>query len=168
MSGSSTQRRQVISLRRHLPLPFSAVVAALRADPAGVVSPAPERDEEGAEATTLTLSATVAWGVELSRTVRVHLGPLLEDDDGAVALPLWWEAAEHPSLFPTLDGGLEVRSVADGTELCLLGSYRPPLGRAGAYADAVVGHRLALVCLKGFLADTAERLAARAAVIPTK
>ena len=95
----------------------------------------------------------------LGREVRVGFGPLI-DEDGTRTLPVWWEAAEHPELFPTFDGGLELRAAPDGTELRLVGSYRPPLGAWGRFADGLAGHRVVTASLEAFLEATAQRLTA--------
>ena len=100
-------------------------------------------------------SAVLHWDVE------VHLGPLVEDDDG-VGLPLWWEAARLPALFPALDAGLEATPSPGGTELRLAGHYRPPLGGIGAYGDGLMGHRLARACLEDFLGRVSARVTSRA------
>lgn len=96
----------------------------------------------------------------VAREVRVGYGLFLEDD-GVVAVPVWWEDSEHPELFPTFDGGLELRAAAGGgTELVLAGSYRPPFGAVGRFADGVLGHRIVTASLEAFLTAAAERLSA--------
>ena len=108
------------------------------------------------------LAVDLPGGMHIAREVRIGCGPLLQEDD-AVTLPVWWEAAEHPQLFPTFDGGLGVRGVDDETELCLVGSYQPPLGPIGRFANGVAGHRVVTASLETFLTGVAERLAAAAA-----
>lgn len=98
----------------------------------------------------------------VSRPVRVGLGPTFEED-GALVVAVWWEAVEHPRLFPAFDGGFELRAAGQETELRLVGSYEPPLGMLGRFADGVVGHRLVTSSLAALLAAAAERLAAAAA-----
>ncbi|MDP1806877.1 MAG: hypothetical protein Q8K72_16990, partial [Acidimicrobiales bacterium] len=88
-------------------------------------------------------------------------GPLMEED-GAVVLPVGWEDAEHPDLFPTFDGGLELYPDGRGTALRLVGSYVPPLGLIGRFADELAGHRIVLASLSKFLADVASLLTAAA------
>lgn len=96
----------------------------------------------------------------VAREVRVGYGPFLEDE-GVVALPVWWEDSEHPELFPTFDGGLELRATDGGeTELVLVGSYQPPFGAFGRFADGVLGHRIVTASLEAFLDAAAERLSA--------
>jgi hypothetical protein len=76
---------------------------------------------------------------------------------------VWWEAAGHPYLFPTFDGALEVRHLGDETELRLVGSYQPPLGHFGYFADGLIGHPVVTASLESVLAEAAERLAAAVA-----
>ena len=152
-------RRRQIRLYRHLPLPIGEVAARLRADPASLVSDQPRHGE--------AVVATLRPGpmVPLAREVSVHLGPVLDEDDGSVSLTLWWEATQHTPLFPCLDGGLEASPAGDGTELSLVVSYRPPLGRTGAVADGILGHRLAVACLDDFLDAAAARVLAQVAAV---
>lgn len=102
--------------------------------------------------------------VHVAREVHVGFGHLLADD-GAVVLPVWWEDAEQPELFPTFDGGIELRDDHDhaGVEVRLAGSYRPPLGTLGEFVDRIVGHRIVATTLDAFVEDVVTRLTAAAA-----
>lgn len=142
MSRTAGSRRRPVAFSRRLPIPRAGVVALLDS--------APERVVEG------RLGA-VWTGALVTRPVHVGFGRLLEDED-AVVLPVWWEDAEHPHLFPTFDGGLEVRGGQKGTELSLVGSYQPPLGPVGRFADGIAGHRIVVTSLERFLDNVAERL----------
>jgi hypothetical protein len=53
-----------------------------------------------------------------------------------------------------------LRPASDGTEIRLVGSYRPPLGAWGRFADDLAGHRVVTASLETFLATTAQRLMA--------
>lgn len=81
-------------------------------------------------------------GVDVSRDVRILRGDLLLDEDAA-RLPLRWEDAERPNLFPVLEATLELVPVPAGrrptTQVGLAGRYRPPFGRLGAVADTLAG-----------------------------
>lgn len=88
------------------------------------------------------------------------------EEEGAVVLPVWWEDAEHPDLFPTFDGGLELRADGRGTALGLVGSYEPPLGLLGRFGDGLAGHRIVMASLNEFLADVAALLTAAATTHP--
>lgn len=142
---------------RHVPVPVAVAVALLQRDPHRVIG-----SQFGAPWNGRVLHADLAFelfGGEVAREVLVGIGPLIEDED-ALALPLWWQAAEHPQLFPTFDGGIELRGGEHGTELRLVGSYRPPLGVVGRFADGVVGQRVVMTSLERFLTAVAERLGA--------
>src|SRR5581483_5154215 len=142
VTGPETRRS--VAAVCHLPVAFEDVVSVLRVEGAAVVA-----DHVTADGTVIVTlrpspSAVLHWDVE------VHLGPLVDDDD-AVGVPLWWEAATLPALFPTLNAGLEATPTPAGTELRLVGHYLLPLGRIGAYGDGLRGHRLAIACLDDFL-----------------
>ena len=63
-------------------------------------------------------------------------------------------------MFPTFDGGIELRPNGDdATELGLLGSQEPPLGAVGRFADGLAGHRVVIASLEALLDDIAARLA---------
>lgn len=157
---SPRRHRRAVAVSRSVPLPVDVAVALLGSDPGLIVGadlPPPWTGDE----TLGDVGVGLPGGHHVSRTVRIGVGPMLEDDD-AMALPIWWEDAEHPDLFPTFDGGMEMRAEGEGTELRLVGSYQPPLGTLGRFADSLVGHRVALASLESFLAATSDRLIALA------
>jgi hypothetical protein len=96
-------------------------------------------------------------GIHFDRIAAVGFAPVVEEDDGRRILPLWWEAADQPWLFPTFEGGLEVRPDDGGAELRLEGRYRPPLGAAGGLVNRAVLNRAATASLETLL----ERVAAQ-------
>ena len=100
-------------------------------------------------------------GVDLSRDARVVLGDM-EVAAHAVRIPLHWEDARRPGLFPVLTATLEIVPVASGrhrtTQLGLLGRYEPPFGRLGALADSLAGSRLVFESVERFLDNLVERL----------
>ena len=156
MAIATATNRRSVDLVRRLPLPVETAVMILETVPGRVIGSelgVPWTDSEGAA----NLAVEVLGGRRIARSVRVGIGPLLDDDD-ARALPLWWQDAEHPQLFPTFDGGLELRGDGHGTELRLVGSYRPPLGIVGRFADGIVGHRVVMASLETFLNGVAQRL----------
>ncbi len=154
-------RRRTIEMVRRVPIALDAAVEVLRNAPDRLIGSrfaAPWASARGLR----LLAVALPGGIHIARDVRIGCGPLLEEDD-AFALPVWWEAAEHPQLFPTFDGGLEVRGIDEETELRLVGSYQPPLGPIGRFANGVAGHRVVTASLETFLTGAAERLAAAAA-----
>jgi hypothetical protein len=98
------------------------------------------------------------WG--LSRLVRVHsLKPIRRDGETTVALR--WEATGVTGdLFPVLDAQLTL--APDGEQrsrLELVGSYRPPLGPAGAALDRAIMGRVAEATIRTLLERAAAVLA---------
>jgi hypothetical protein len=99
-------------------------------------------------------------GGAITRRVRAEVGPLISEPN-SLRIPLRWKAAEHPNLFPFMDGELQISDSGHDIELCLVGEYRAPLGAIGAAADVVAGHRVAEKSLRGFLTEVANRLQAK-------
>ena len=97
----------------------------------------------------------------LSKLVRVRaLDPVRHGDTTTVSLR--WEATGVASeLFPVLDADLVLTREGDDdlTRLALVGTYRPPFGRAGAAVDTVVMGRVASATIRSLL----ERIAAAVA-----
>jgi hypothetical protein len=88
----------------------------------------------------------------LSKLVRVQFGELVIRDDSA-QLPLRWHATGPGSgLFPALDADIRLTAMGeDATMLSLAGSYRAPLGNAGAALDRAVLQRVATATIQAFL-----------------
>jgi hypothetical protein len=161
MALNLTVRRRPIELVRPVPVTVDAAVDVLRHGADRLVASdlaAPWAASAGLS----TLAVDLPGGVHLTREVRIGFGPSVEDD-GSFAVPVWWEAEEHPHLFPTFDGALEVRRGSNGTQLCLVGSYQPPLGSIGRFADGVLGHQVVVASLEALLNRAADRLATAAA-----
>ena len=156
ITDTTSRRRRAIAVSRRVPVPVSVATALLAGDPGRIIGfelPPPWTGDEGRT----DVGVELPGGHQVSRAVRIGFGSMLEDDD-ALALPVWWEDAEHPDLFPTFDGGIELRGDERGAELRLVGSYQPPLGTLGRFADSLVGHRVVVASLEAFLASTAEHL----------
>lgn len=158
MSRTALSHRRPVELRRHLPVGVDRAVSMLNAAPQDVVGSHRDGFWAAAEAHAV-LGAQLLPGTLVTRSVRIGFGPLLEDDD-AMVLPIWWEDDEHPNLFPTFVGGLEVREDYGETELRLAGSYEPPLGTFGRFADGLAGHRFVVASLETFMDDVGARLLA--------
>src|SRR5271154_2826643 len=87
----------------------------------------------------------------MSRLVEVRFRDLITHGESA-ALALRWEAT-GPGVggFPVLDADVALVPVAESaTALSLAGSYRPPLGKAGALLDRMVLRRVAVATIRGF------------------
>ena len=95
--------------------------------------------------------------------IKVTLG-LVHFRRQSLVVPLSWEAVEHPSLFPMLDGEIEVSSLSDGSSrLTFSGSYTPPGGQIGARLDRTLLHRVANSTVRSFLNGVAGTLLAESA-----
>ncbi|HET7720008.1 MAG TPA: heavy-metal-associated domain-containing protein [Acidimicrobiales bacterium] len=140
---------------------FRDVRRALAADPQQVIA-GPGAAAGGAEAPVTELRVRRA-GFDLTRDVRMTIGEI-EIGMHSARLPLRWEDATHPQLFPILDAVLEIAPVHAGrrtmTQVGLLGHYRPPFGRLGGLADSLAGHGIAVESVEQFLGDLVERLGA--------
>jgi len=146
-----------VLITRRVPRPAAEIRARLTADPAAVLGTEGARGDLPGGRCAVPLEVRFA-GVRFDRTAAVGFAPTIEEDDGTQVLPLWWEAAEQPWLFPTFEGGLEVRPDDGGTELRLEGRYRPPLGAAGDLVNRTILNRAASVSLESLLDRLSERL----------
>ena len=156
-TASSTRRR--VDVLRYVPVAADVAVAIIKTEPQRLI---PSRAGHWSDREVRAdLRAELPGGGSLNRSARVGFGRLMEED-GAVVLPVWWEDAEHPDLFPTFDGGLELQADGRGTALRLVGSYRPPLGLLGRFGDGLAGHRIVMASLNAFLADVAALVIAAA------
>ena len=150
-----------VLITRRVPCPPAEVNAYLSHDPASLFQTGDEPASLPDGRYPVPLQVSLA-GAHFDRIAAVGIASVVEEEDGTRVLPLWWEAAEQPWLFPTFDGGLEIRPDDDGTQLRLEGRYRPPLGAAGALVNRAVLNRAATASLETLL----ERLSARLAAIP--
>jgi hypothetical protein len=96
----------------------------------------------------------------LSKLVRVQfLAPV--QHGATLTLALRWEATGPAGeLFPALDADLVLaREGEDQVRLGLTGSYRPPLGRAGAALDRALLRRITTATACSLLGGLAEAIA---------
>lgn len=143
-----------ISFERTVAVDYDAAVAVLRDQVADIVFDEPD-------ANALVLHADVA-GFDVARTVTVTLGDLRQLDRHAVAVPIRWEAAEHPRRFPTMDGLVELSALSQRpvqSQLALVGTVIPPLGVLGSVGEAAGGTELGDSVLEALLDRMADRLA---------
>ena len=127
-----------------------------------------EADEvilDDADTGTLALDASLA-GFTVSRPVSATLGELDHLDPQAVAVPISWEAAEHPRRFPTFEGILELSALAQRpaqSKLALIGKVKVPLGVLGSIGEAAGGSQIGDDVLEALLERIAQRLVAAVA-----
>lgn len=95
----------------------------------------------------------------LSKLVRVRFAE--PSQRGAtMVMPLRWEATGMAGeLFPVLDADLVLAADGPRCRLSLAGSYRPPLGGAGAALDRAVMRRVAAATVRDLLDDVAAAIA---------
>jgi hypothetical protein len=160
VQATITCHRRSVDLLRYLPIPAEVALALVEAGPQRFVG---SRAEDCACAQARAdLQVELPGLGSVTRSACVGFGPLMEEDEGAAVLPVWWEDAEHPDLFPTFDGGLELYRDGRGTALRLVGSYVPPFGLLGRFGDGLAGHRIVVTTLNKFLGDVAALLTAAA------
>jgi hypothetical protein len=94
----------------------------------------------------------------MSRLVRVRFtDPAFRE--GAVTVGMRWEAAGVTgALFPALDADIRLTAAGDGARVTLTGSYRPPLGAAGAGLDRLLLRTVATATIRTLLAGVADVL----------
>lgn len=107
-------------------------------------------------------------GNSVGRRIHAQIEPMLNRrrtfglPARTLEIPLSWQAAQHPALFPSMNGQLRIRDAGhERIELCLTGEYTPPLGAIGAIGDRFVGHQAATSSLRGYLLEVAHRLEAK-------
>ena len=86
------------------------------------------------------------------------LGPPRDRGD-ALVVPFAWEATGLRTLFPLLEGDLELAPLgAESFRLTLSATYVPPLGELGARLDQALFHRVALSTVRSLLDRVASTL----------
>lgn len=141
-----------LTIERTISKPYQLVEAALLSGP-GDWLPGPREAED----TTAELDVRLG-GSRIARRVVVHTGSVTNSGEAATCcLPVSWQAAEQPHLYPRLEGTLELTPVARRrTRLTLRARYRPPAGVAGEAVDRAVLHLVAEASVEAFV----ERIAA--------
>ena len=99
-------------------------------------------------------------GARITRRIEVRVGPVQRFAYG-VTVQIGWKGATHPELYPDLEGHLRLeRGQPSGSLLRFDARYTPPGGRVGATVDRALMHHVAEASVNGFLAGSAELLAA--------
>lgn len=109
---------------------------------------------------------TVA-GHDVTGTAALELGTAASLGECVLSLPFHLRMADHASLFPELDGGLDAAWLGPGrTHLALTAQYEPPLGPLGRAADSMLLHRVAELVAERFLQGVAQQLQREVALTP--
>ncbi|MHB1209436.1 MAG: hypothetical protein ACYC1I_06970 [Acidimicrobiales bacterium] len=117
---------------------------------------ASEASEEG-EALRMRIGPSWSAGL-VTREVNVTLGPSRARGD-TVSRSLAWRASELQSLFPLLEGDIELAPIGDdGCRISLAVVYTPPLGGLGARVDRALLHRVAASTVRSFISKVATNL----------
>jgi hypothetical protein len=154
-----SQRREIRSFD-YVNHPYAAVREALLADAAGVFRGATRSASSRAESVAAALRVNVA-GLEVTAEIALSIGEIQEASGAfpVVRIPVYWEAARRPGLFPLMEAELSVYPLTPTeTQLDFLGRYDPPLSVVGEAANALVGHRIAEASVHRFVADVAQYL----------
>ena len=86
----------------------------------------------------------------LSKSVEIESVPAYERGPATV-IPLRWTATGPlGSAFPVLDANVELTGSETGTDLFVVGSYRPPFGALGVALDRLVMHGVAQATVRRF------------------
>jgi hypothetical protein len=105
------------------------------------------------EGATILARAGVAG---LSKTVQIQSIPAYQRG-ATMVVPLRWVATGVlGGAFPVLDANLELTATEDGTDLLVVGAYRPPFGVLGAVVDRLVMHSVAQATMRSFVSRIAE------------
>jgi hypothetical protein len=89
----------------------------------------------------------------LSKEVLVQLLQPYEHEHVTVVPLRWVATGSTGTMFPQLDGNLELAPNGDDSILTLAGAYRAPLAAVGASLDRVLLHRVADASARRFLQD---------------
>jgi hypothetical protein len=156
-------RRREIRSYDYVNHPYARVREALVKDPASVFQAATRAAASRVRSVAAELRVNVA-GLDVAAEIVLSIGIIEETAGGAMTpplarIPVVWEAAHRPGLFPLMEGELSIYALtATETQLDFLGRYDPPLGIVGDAVDAVVGHRIAEASVHRFIADVARHL----------
>src|SRR5437868_2219805 len=92
----------------------------------------------------------------LSKTVEIQSIPAYQRGSTTVVPLRWMATGALGGAFPVLDANLELSATDSGTELLIVGSYRPPLGPVGAALDRLALHAVAQATVRRFIAQLSE------------
>ncbi|MBW4077686.1 MAG: hypothetical protein HIU84_04085 [Acidobacteria bacterium] len=121
------------------------------------LSPLASEASEDGEALRMRIGPSWSAGL-VTREVNVTLGPSRARGD-TVSRSLAWRASELQSLFPLLEGDIELAPIGDdGSRISLAVVYTPPLGGLGARVDRALLHRVAASTVRSFISKVALNL----------
>lgn len=146
--------------------PYEPVRDALKRDALGIFQRATKLAENRSNDLVAALSVDLA-GINISKDIKIRVGEIKEETFGhgelarLTQIPLEWQAADSPGLFPAMQAELKVYPLSFGeTQVELTGRYDPPMGVLGSAVDRVLGHRLAEASVHRFVKAIVDRLKA--------
>ena len=108
----------------------------------------------------LTALISVGPASGFTRLVRAQFRDLVVRGETAVLTVRWEATGAGAGLFPVLDADITLTPAGDDATLVRLdGSYRPPLGAAGAMLDRAVMNHVASATTRSLLRQVSEALA---------
>ncbi len=143
--------------------PYERVRDALLQDPLATFRTATRAAADRAQSVASALRVNVA-GIDVGTEIDIRVGspseaPREEGRQPSLRIPIEWEAARRPRLFPFMHAELSVYPLTGTeTQLDFAGSYEPPLGAVGSAIDAVLGHRIAEASVHRFVGDVAHHV----------
>lgn len=148
-------------MRRHvyyytmLEVPYEQAAAVLADSPQRWL-PDPARHQGGEWLVALHADGALPPALA-ARDALVTVTPPAPQGD-TLLLGLEWRSAAADRLFPVLTADLELVPLESGSQLSLMGTYRPPLAAVGEATDRLLGHRVAEACVRRFVLDVATRV----------
>ena len=144
--------------------PYEPVRDALQKNALSIFQRATKLAEDRSGDLVASLSVDLA-GVKVTKDIAIQVGDIREEAAGhgelsrVTHIPLEWEAADSPGLFPAMRAELKVYPLSfTETQVELSGSYDPPMGVLGSAVDRMLGHRLAEASVHRFVRAIVERL----------
>ena len=157
-SGVQEEKRHPIFIQDFVDIdaPFKTIRERFTGDSEWLGPMANAAAQDG-ETMRMRIGPTWAAGL-ITREVRVTLGPSRERND-ALYRSITWKASGMPSLFPLLDGDIELAPVGRlSSRVSVDIIYTPPLGGFGARMDRALMHRVAASTVRSFISRVATQL----------
>lgn len=150
-----------VYLYDYVSAPYRLVTHLLRDQPEALFDRAADASVDRFSELVAGLGIEIA-GRPIAREVVVTLGDFeqLSEPLEFCRRAVQWEAVSASSLFPRMEGSIEVQPLSPTeSQLSLVGRYQPPLGALGAALDSLVLHRVAEASLHRFFSRVAARIA---------
>jgi hypothetical protein len=143
--------------------PYEQVRSVLGQDAPGVFQSATKAAASRVQSVASELRIDIG-GIGIQTDIQVsvkniEVKPRKAKSGPVTRLQLEWEAAKMANLFPLMKADLSIYPItATETQLDFDGFYEPPLGPLGKAMNAMLGHRVAEVCVHRFVSDLADYL----------